>query len=1003
MEIKEWNSYLFDLVKSEAVPDAPYFLYVDRSVLARVSGIPDKDQAYEEFLSAIRRGGAKNVFANAKLRHETWSVGSKRTEPPFLVELALTVLAVTESVVIREASVYRTLNKMLGLGKIGTASTPGYEQHVPSLWLAFNAFVEQQLGAKPTGQALGRYSYQGYARSQGLISLTVRRQILVPFINRYRGDWIFECVISEFRYFLRERSRLSAASPVRALADDNEDAKLLFAVLETIRFALDRQSRTSTSVRMRLDAKVKVDDEWQSVEEAFSVLVQNSPELTEHLEDVGLGQSDKFFSHPNGSLEYYLDPDEFELLRAGGEVAVTDEFALLIRPRSARAFVRSAAIGGLIEVQSSTDGVPTHYLVDTDFARDANSPLHEEVKNLPAIEDLVWLAPTAELRGLESAVEVKKRGPRALFKNGMRAHAAGNAYLNYRYPLLLASSTAVEMVRVDEELYDVPISGLDLGQEFAGREEISGDLLGSRFSLRSVPFRDRPTHALQGVADSLNPVGGLSSRIVEGVNRPSLSLCDGIDVKPGDIFVIVDSRNAGHFAKFTPEIFEARKLGVDLTTVRFSYFLDQVPDGRLLIRKTRNERYEVWPLSGTEKVDGGRIGGQADAWLTQKQTNILCARLHGDQKRVREGINELRRTLSQSARHIPEVLSEAPHRVEFPILANSSTPQFGDNPYDELLAFISHRANASAEAVEAVWEQITLGKDVRHPRSMDAVRLLAAMGHVSVRGKRVVVASPTLMPLQRFSAFTLTGFRTPGFLKLLDPNTRSSEAIEDMVVSIRTQIIGNQDEERFWCGPSTIYVSMDTESLDEISRGFQELGILVVNELPIERLNRFLSWQEYLDQRGQKPQGMAVGPSKFLIRRIGKARNPELEYSDTLGDSHVRIEVMQQAGMPAKYYAKVSGGYVRIPKEIGFWGAFQGDKLTLRREPTRIVIRNPNYLPVHYLGVLMSTTGLPPRRKHVGARTQEQLRGEWDSIERVPHRFADQFVRKVGLRDGNDQ
>lgn len=188
MEKSAWSDALFEhLIERNADPDLPLFLYVDGEMLAEIGQFASADEALGDFKRAIQALS----FNSAAKRASRWKLEGYPGRPPHLVELVAMVLSVTLGPVSEaEQGVYRRLRELLGLTR-GVGAPEGYESGVSVLWGSFNGWLKSEQGLQygmPTAQKIGKYTYQGYARSQSVIRASEKRYLWSFFGSLKRGD-----------------------------------------------------------------------------------------------------------------------------------------------------------------------------------------------------------------------------------------------------------------------------------------------------------------------------------------------------------------------------------------------------------------------------------------------------------------------------------------------------------------------------------------------------------------------------------------------------------------------------------------------------------------------------------------------------------------------------------------------------------------------------------------------------------------------------------------------
>jgi hypothetical protein len=177
MNLDEWNAVLFEEVRTRASLSQRLYLYVDRDLLSRISGLVPA-AAVDDFASAFRAATGAAPFRRAAEHAIRWRVRGYPGDPAFVAHLAMTVLAVTEEPVGARHGIYARQNLLLGLPAVAV-EPPGYGDDVPKLWSVWNSWLDVP-GAMPgrsTARTHPHWTLQGWARSQALVRFTDRLRI----------------------------------------------------------------------------------------------------------------------------------------------------------------------------------------------------------------------------------------------------------------------------------------------------------------------------------------------------------------------------------------------------------------------------------------------------------------------------------------------------------------------------------------------------------------------------------------------------------------------------------------------------------------------------------------------------------------------------------------------------------------------------------------------------------------------------------------------------------
>ncbi len=200
-----WSQLLLADLQARATPDRLLFLYVDREVLGRLSGLSPAE-ALGSFCRAFSGRPASGPFHQTAAEACAWRLAGYPGPPAFAADLAMTVLAVTEVPLGDPHGVYRRQNELLGLPTVA-APPAGYGVDVPVLWREWNRWLEgpgRYLGG-PTAEAHEHWTLQGWARSQALVRHRDRHRIDRFFDDM--GASPSNDILLEFTTWLQYRGR----------------------------------------------------------------------------------------------------------------------------------------------------------------------------------------------------------------------------------------------------------------------------------------------------------------------------------------------------------------------------------------------------------------------------------------------------------------------------------------------------------------------------------------------------------------------------------------------------------------------------------------------------------------------------------------------------------------------------------------------------------------------------------------------------------------------------
>ena len=161
--------------------------------------------------------------------------GSPDEPPAYFLALVMSVLAVTESPIGGAGGVYPRQNQLLGRTP-EAKEPPGYSEHVPALWRAWNEWLDGpgSIYGTSTARTHEHWTYQGWARSQGLFRQGDRALVQDWFEDRgiEAGDKIPGMqLLQGFLSWLDYRGH--AADALRTKVSDEATREVLADLLES--------------------------------------------------------------------------------------------------------------------------------------------------------------------------------------------------------------------------------------------------------------------------------------------------------------------------------------------------------------------------------------------------------------------------------------------------------------------------------------------------------------------------------------------------------------------------------------------------------------------------------------------------------------------------------------------------------------------------------------------------------------------------------------------------
>lgn len=993
-----WNALLNQRFADMFQRSGPVFLYVDADLLGDISGL-EPEEAVKSFVSYFGTSDPKSTFDIAYDSAKAWKSNGFSGPNPAAAVLALTVLAVVESTSEGEKSVYRWLNKHLSEDH-SSKTTPGYEK-APEIWKIFNEYLDAlESGAEPTASEIGRYTRQGWARSQALFTPNERKTLVIPFLEAYRGEWVKDFVLRHLMLYLsgqssadRLLSRLQPDPPSHTIDDE-----LVFDVLDRLRNdeerlqrSIDGKTKDRSSVLRGgllrcLTFQEDVDDALSVVVIVDGIKVQTS--LKALNESMGTSLSSTQF-------EIYLTFEDLDLLFDGGKKLVNEEMNLGFASRKAIPMKLEPSWGGLLETKDFTKA---DYFLVKDEGLSLASGRGVSGKGIPAIAGFTWV-----VADQESILEFSRPHlvPRKslLFCGGLPLNKVSHTYLRGWPPYVTSRDTSEsEKIRVNDRLINnemrSPIDAQGLSEIRVSFEKGMPSYL-----LSFKDFSRWPTKDLNVSPVFFTSLQERSNNLLAGPSRIA-ELTDAIEVRPTEICVIVNTDNEAYFAQPLSSVNATGDNPYKKYLIRRKYFEDQVSNSRLLIKLGVHNNLEFFELAGQANHSNPDSKRNAIGWLRFYSEEFRKEITRTSSVTVKQTLWDLvTRLLSVPDR--PEVAVHAKAFCFSGVLAPASRTQpTSGNPYDVLLHFISERASASISQLAEAWQSINQGLPNGSKSDIwAALAQLERSGHILIaRGSRVEVqiCRPTLVPLERVSLFSLVGFRTPKYLEWLSNEISVPEATSDVQEFMMLEHRSSWSEVDGWTGPTRIYIEFDRCDVEALQENLLNSELFLVEATPEERLNRLPNWSDFLSSRESESMAMPEGERTSMVI-VSEQRKHVVRYVQPISSSQVD-RFVSQFGFPV-WAVRNANEWVLVDRNHAAWRVSQGHKVVLRSRIDSLELTDDSFIPNEYWSVL-SSYGLQPNASVLDSQprlTKVEMRGT--KFENLTRRFSDRLLEKLGVQE----
>ncbi|MEX1908134.1 hypothetical protein L6241_07475 [Janibacter sp. Y6] len=847
----EWCEGLFNHLVGDGAPQRPLYLFVDRDDLAAVAQVDDEEAALLSFARAYRERADREAPFRFEYQLARSSDPSDQAVPPYFLALVMSVLAVTEAPIGAAHGIYRRQNDLLGHPPT-PSRPPGYADHVPFLWQAWNNWLSQ--GGRRFGTSTARshphWTHQGWARSQGLFRQQDRLLVQDWFEDRgvRPGDHMSrDHLVQGFLSWLTFRRSTGQALLQRVRDDAAKD--VLADLLETeLRTWTGQVSRSGGERRPR---GLLVYDEWA---QAFSLAFDPPADLVGTT--VVVGGEDLLVDDAIGLLTIPVEGQVVELLKDGVGLRLAADLQLRGGGEPLYLMTESVEAGGLLQERVPAIGQSYSMLLEETAVDPVRRALIEtgvegaRARSGPA-SGWSWLGPIVFTRPVDDRAAAilgtasPSPPPRSRLDGGLRV--ATGAYLTGGAPdvllhaeghqaAILLDGKHLAQPAQDNWVLSLPQKSLGTGTHAisVGGEDLKFDI---RTGYNSAPVDSTFGHEIE-VGLGTPRVTGSSARPVEldapairgaliedalSTAPPRLRVLPGQEVlvltDDGKIFQIVE-RPARWLeqAQLHPTVVELPAAVRGLMGVAF-----------VLRRSIRTGRVDAIEVSASWEIPPGVVPHRE----RHDVTHDLLVPWHGllrsaEARRSRALTAALGRNASpRTAR--PTQHDDAPGSLP-PLAVDVDQP----GALDELLRWLSEleRGTTSTDRVRSTWGWLAPrwgagdGSDWRL-----ALFYLQNLGHIEVDYDRSRVGvAPAVANLLRGGSglAVLCGARPGALLDTLtqgaSPDPQVESALAHLVVHRRAQISTDGDP----TGSTTIYLEWDPSHEEEVIAGLAAIGVRTV-------------------------------------------------------------------------------------------------------------------------------------------------------------------------------
>jgi hypothetical protein len=983
VDLQDWNASLFNELVKAGRREERLYLYVDRNVLAGVSGHDDGQQAVEDFCAAFRQTSGVEPFAQSATAATAWRATGWIGEPPIVAALAMTVLAVTEDPIGSTNGVYRRQNQLLGLPE--EAQEPdGYGSHVPILWKVWNQWLEGvgSCYGKPSARTHEHWTRQGWARSQALVRYR-DRILLEDFFSGIRltseDTRRTELIADQFLAWLAYRGQ-AAADLLERLQGDAPRPVLIDVVA-------DEMARWDGSGRKRTNGRgvqgLLFYDEWADI---FSVVI----EVDDRLVGIAVDAGGEVFtpSEFDPYIRVSTEAPSAELLSAGTEWQLQPDLRMRLTPEPVYVMRDEPQLGGRIQVRAGATATTYSVLVRDDRAELVLSTLHESGArptrrpcSTPGwgwLENVTGVTDGNSLRTLGLG-SLAPRSATILTLEGGLALGHSDYLVGGEPDLVIPAGVTVTIdgLASNPEGKTQVIRLADACPSPGQHTIIAGG--GTEIRYRSLPFvRDRSEasnlawelpdpgtkHVVLTRHGFTSTAPTLSGAVIQGVPQSPDPVMRTV---PGwDHLVVTET---GEVLQVWPE------------TERWLQRIDLEPNTVDVLRATRTlpSRAAFFltlnPRTGAIRAISvpAESNSPPGKVPTLRRPDLLVSLL-SPWRWVGPPADDRRRDILSNAlqpghqagppqkeSRRPDVGARPTRRIDI------STRPLADNPYDEILEWLSERetGRASIKQFAEAWKWACSRPGLA--RLADDWRLaahhLVLLGHIECDYERqqVGVAAAGLVSLPAANGLSLlTGSRPRRLLERLEDEGDELGAVANASLSWEVHTRTQLDANGLPGGPTSVFLEWDRAAASMVTAGLDALGVQVCDSTAVHLLGRLPS----LDESLSDSLPLSMPPSRsFLFRHNPAYQDPKwierdrdwssglYRYKLARGDQFVWLSRHDQKLWP-------------VDRQDGFWLDERDHGRTghLKHHSVRRVLFVPRHatLPALIARSLVLRTGLLP-------------------------------------------
>ncbi|MFI5845608.1 hypothetical protein ACIA8K_38480 [Catenuloplanes sp. NPDC051500] len=977
MNYLEWNSRLFEDVIDRGDPNRGLYLYVDRDLLAKLSGL-SPEQAVEDFCRAFQVGIGDFPFRRGAESATTWRRRGFPGNPPFVSDLAMTVLAVTEDPIGK--GVYARQNALLGLPPLKIGPN-GYDIHVPEMWRAWNRWLDGpgSVHGRPTAESHSKWSLQGWSRSQALIRSHDRLQI-EGYLASHGASFEAFCtwlVLHHPRFLDRFREE-PALAILRAVFE--EEAVRLMKVGPRSR------SRPCASHRQGLLSF----DEFTGT---FAGVVMVDSGWVGREVDCGSGRRVLIEDHES-LVEVRTAIAELVLLAEGVQHQLADDLVLRFGGESLYVMREDARADAMLQVRSVIHPITADLLVRPDQVLRITGVLKAagiSAKQSPAgFGNWVWFRTVALSPDQPAVLEQLNLGravggERTSFFHGGQQVRNGLYLVGGEPDIYFSGDEPVTEVAIAGERYPVSVDDQRLAlSELAlppGRYQIEspcGALL--------VRTEDFVQH-LPVCSDIFRPVmrlpHGYAVKSAERRSSAGTSLAgaslEGIDTReplviskrPGtELLLITESGEVSEVNPALPHWLADTGLRPNAVDVLAAIRGTTSPIACVLVRSRTTERVQAIAVP----ADAPRFDGKVKCHLRPDLVGSLVTGFRSwswvGQRHPR--INKIMSEVMSS----PTRVAPAPPRFNpAPEIARTTVAGrlIAENPYDDVLTWLSEREHGSAPVGAFAETWAWLCRRYQLPNLAyywrRTLKTLEDLGHIERHydTATIGVAPAVLVALPASSGLYLfAGARPQRLLERLDnPDDDDpvvSEAASNWQLHRRTPV----DAQGRPSGPQALYLEWDPAFRDIVRGGLRALGV-TMHGLVADALLTMQPAISDLDSVGTR---LTMSPGTEIHQRSPTVLGHEWRRaSDDTRPGFYSYKL--RIGRMFAFRAETGTPLVKVEFSVGEWllRAIEGRTDLLYADESmrrRLAVPENAPLPRTLARALVMRTGLPPRTSSIG-------------------------------------